>query len=237
MIDHYSVSSINQAASCPRGWWVKYVLKQEQPSSDAASFGTQYDQVVSQRLGCIAHKESKMGGLIEGVEEAVSGYLCQPHALKSATHAQVPINITQGQWGVMAEIHGFYAEIKHPIVGFIDLYDAANRTIVDLKTSKSKRTTPGWAMQVLIYALAKQANSARIHLMTRTKVPAYYDFNVPVTRDSYRWAMQLFTYWANQIDQWIENGAGDELPRLPDYHCSWCPEALVCPATNLLVEF
>jgi len=234
-IDHYSVSSINLAANCPRAWWAKYVLKLDMASSMAANFGSQYDQLISKKLGCKVHKDDKIGPVADGVEDAVTGYLCQPHAFKQATDAQMPINILPGQWQVLAEMHGFYASIERPITGFIDLYDANERVVVDLKTSGSKRTSFNWALQVLIYSLAKQANQAKVHLMTKTKVPAYYEFTVPVTAESKRWAMQVFTNQANQIERWLKNGAGDELPRTPDYWCSWCPESLTCPAMNLIL--
>lgn len=235
-IDHYSVSSMQLAANCPRAFWAKYVLKKEQASGEAASFGQQYDQQVSARLGCKIHKEEKpVSRLVDGVEEAVIGYMCQPHALKTATDAQVPINITPSQWQLMAEIHGFYAEIKKPIIGFIDLWDAKNRVVVDLKTSDSKRTTPGWALQVLVYSLAQQANEAKIHLMTRTKTPAYYEFPVPISKQSLAWAMHWFTYQANTVERWLADGCGECLPRNPSYSCRWCPEKLECPATNIIL--
>lgn len=235
ILDHYSVSSVTLASNCPRAWWAKYVLKLDTAPSVAASFGTQYDQLVAQSLKCNDHKGYEHIVPLEGVQEAVQGYLCQPHAFKTATDSQVSINITPTQWAVLAEMHGFYAGIERPIIGFIDLWDAKNRRIVDLKTSSSKRTTYNWALQVLIYSLAMQAASAGIHLMTRTKTPAYYEFIVPINRESTTWAMTLMTDQINQIEGWLKNGAGDELPRRPDYWCSWCPEALTCPATNLIL--
>ena len=234
-IDHYSVSSMQLAANCPRSWWAKYILKKELASSDAASFGNAYDQTISARLGCKIHKEEKPVGHIDGLEEAVAGYLCQPHALKTATDAQVPITSTPAQWNLMAEIHGFYAEIKKPIIGFIDLWDAKNRVVVDLKTSASKRVTNGWALQALIYTLAQQANEAKIHLMTRTKTPAYYEYIVPISKQSLAWAMHWFTYQANTVERWLAEGCGECLPRNSDYFCSWCPEKLECPATNVIL--
>lgn len=179
--------------------------------------------------------DKPIGTLVEGVEDAVSGYLCQEHAFRTATQSQVPINITPGQWEMMGEIHGFSAEIARPIVGFIDLYDPATRSLIDLKTSSAKRTSWTWAMQVIIYAMAKQANSARIHLMTRTATAKYYDFLVPVNKTNIKWAMQAFTHHANMIEQWLADGAGDHLPRTPDYWCGWCPAKMDCPAQAVIL--
>ena len=234
-IDHYSVSSVTTAMSCPRQWWCRYLLKLDTPAGEAASFGSQFDEEVSKRLGCKVHKEGKPGARVEGVDEAVAGYLSQPWAMKSATDAQLPINITPGQWGVIAEMSGLYSEIQRPIIGYIDLFDANSRTVVDLKTSSSKRTSENWALQVLLYSIAKQAREAKVHLMTRTKVPAYYEFMVPINPRSTRWAVQMMSYHIAQIERWLKDGAGDELPRTPSYSCSWCPEALECPAQNLIL--
>ena len=238
-IDHYSVSSINLAANCPRSWWSKYILKQDSESGEAASFGTEYDQCIGAKLGCTNHKpDGKSSNWSYNVEVAADSYLLQPHAFRQATDTQLKITVSPAQWNIMAETYGFYAEIRYPIIGYTDLYDRVNRVVVDLKTSSAKRAPYNWALQVLIYALALQANDARVHLMTRTKVPAYYDFKVPVTPDTLRWAMQTFTAQANQIERWLDGGAGDELARTPDPgygYCSWCCDKQNCPAQNLIL--
>ena len=235
-IDHLSVSSIGKAMDCPRSWWCSYILKKDRPSSGAAQFGSQYDQIIGKRLNTKCHKEEAVsGGLADGVEEAVNGYLSQPHAFRGATDSQLPINISPSEWGVMAEILGMYSEIPYPITGFIDLYDSNKRALVDLKTSSSKRTTFRWALQVLIYSLATQANEAEIHLMTRTKTPAYYRLPVPVTPTSQAWAMQIFAHQVALIKQWLVEGAGEHLPRVPGFYCEWCAEELECPATNIIL--
>lgn len=235
-IDHLSVSSIGKAMNCPRSWWASYILKKDRPSGGAAQFGSQYDQIIGKRLNTKCHKEEPVtGGLADGVEEAVNGYLSQPHAFRSATDSQLPIHISPSEWEVMAEMLGMYSEIPYPITGYIDLYDSNKRALVDLKTSSSKRTTFMWGMQVLIYSLATQANEARIHLMTKTKTPAYYDLPVPVTPTSQQWAMQIFAHQAALIKQWLVEGAGEHLPRVPDYWCHWCAEELECPACNIIL--
>jgi CRISPR/Cas system-associated exonuclease Cas4 (RecB family) len=235
MIDHVSCSSINLAIQCPRAWWAKYVLGKSVPSSEAASFGSQYDTVVSKLIGAKNHKEEKTGEILPGVEEAAQMYMEQDHAFKSATDSQVKINIAPGQWAYMGETLGIPTEISFPITGFIDLLDTNSRSLVDLKTSSSKRTSASWAMQVLIYAIATQANEARIHLMTRTKTPAFYNFMVPVSEDNLRWAMNLFTFYTQQIEKWLNAGAGEELPRQEGFWCSWCPENLECPAKHVIL--
>lgn len=237
LIDHHSISSITTAMSCPRQWWGKYVLKLETVSGEAASFGSHFDQSVGAALKTKVHKEEKRQYLPNpDVEEAVRGYLSQPWSFKEAADSQYPINITPGQWGVIAEMHGLYSEIKYPIIGYIDLINRVERKLVDLKTSSAKRVSFYWPLQVLTYSEATQAQTAEIHLMTRTKVPAYYRILVPVTNESRKWAVQIVSYWIARIEEWLERGAGEELPRYPDYHCNWCAEALKCPAKNLTLE-
>ena len=235
MIDHLSCSSINLAINCPRSWWAKYMLGKSVPSSEAASFGSQYDVVVSKLIGAKTHKEEKPGSILPGVQEAAELYLEQGHAFKDATDSQVKIDISPGQWAYLGEMLGIPTEIKFPITGFIDLFDRETRKLIDLKTSSSKRTSASWALQVLIYSLATQATEAGIHLMTRTKTPAFYNFLVPVSDDNLRWAMNLFTFYANLIEGWIETGAGEELPRQEGFWCSWCPENMECPAKHVIL--
>lgn len=235
-IDHYSVSSVTTWRKCQRQWWAKYVEGKDQPAGEAASFGIQYDMMIAQRIGCKLGKPEKMPeSWVDGVAEAVDGYLCQPHALKTATQAQVPVRVTPDEWNVLCEMQGFYAEIKKPIIGFADLVDELKRIVVDLKTSSRKDTRDEWALQVLFYSIALALVEARIHLFTRTKVGAYYDFMVPIHGASKKWAMIVLTRAINEIEVALENGAGDELVRLPGYHCAWCPENLDCCARNLII--
>ncbi len=234
-IHHYSISSLQLWADCPRSWWEKYVLGNEQPSSEAASFGSQFDQVISTRLGFPAinkktGKPEKMGPLLEGVEEAVEGYFAQPFAIKKATGCQEKIDISPDQWAVLGEICALSLQIDKPITGYIDVSVANESLLVDLKTSKRAGMQPKWAFQVLVYAIAKQFNQARIHLMTRTKTPAYYDYMVFLTPETKKWAMMNFTYYANQIEAALRKGDSEELARNPDFYCSWCPAAVDCPA-------
>lgn len=226
-IDHYSVSSVQKWADCPRSWWVKYILDMDLPSSEAASFGSQYDQLIAERLGF--KSEKPIGDLVEGVEDAVSGYFTQPHAMKKATGAQTEIRITPEQWMVFGEMHDLCVEIKKPIIGYIDLCDDLESKLVDLKTSSRAGMQAKWAFQVLLYALAKQFAQARIHLFTRTKNPAYYDYMVFVSKEAMAWVITNFTFYANQIEKALVEGHG-ELARNPDFYCSWCPEKLDCPA-------
>lgn len=221
-IDHISVSSIQKWIDCPRSWWVKYVLGLDTPSSEAASFGSQYDQLISKKLGF--ETEPMKQPLVDGVEDAVAGYFSQPYAMKDATGAQGKVFITPDQWAVHGEILGLSVEIFKPILGYIDLENRLRGILTDLKTSTRAGAQNKWAFQVLTYALERQYQQAEIHLMTRTKTPAWYRYRVPVTPESLRWMMGTFTFYAKQIEDALRSGNGETLPCRPDYYCGWCAD-------------
>mgnify|MGYP001159224314 CR=1 FL=1 len=231
-IDHHSVSSVQKWADCPRSWWVNYVLGEQLPSSVAASFGSQYDILVSKKLGLQPKEEPTE--LVEGVEDAVSGYFSQEHAFRDASVAQGEVNITPGQWSVFGEMHDLCVEIAKPVLGFIDLEDPLRGKLVDLKTSSGAGSQPKWGFQVLIYALARHYGQAEIHLMTRTKNPAWYRYMVPVEPQALKWAMTNFTFYANQIEDALRSGNGENLARNPGFYCSWCAEQINCPARSII---
>lgn len=236
-IDHYSPSSISAWEICPRNWWANYVLGKKMEASEAASFGSQFDQLVSQRIGCPVGKQDKLPDeWLDGVEQAVDLYLCQPWALKSATVAQKAVRINPAEWAMMAEMHGLFSEIRKPIIGFADLIDDQQRLVVDLKTSGRKDARQEWAGQLIFYALAEQLSSAEVHLLTRTKTPAVYRFTIPVNDETKKWALIRFSTAIEQIERALENGAGEELVRNPGWKCGYCPEQFECPAFNMIRE-
>lgn len=231
-IDHHSVSSVQKWADCPRSWWTHYVLGEKLPSSAAASFGSQYDILVSKKLGLQPKEEP--GELVEDVEDAVAGYFSQDHAFREASSAQGEIYITPDQWSVFGEMNGICVEIAKPVLGYIDLENPLKGKLVDLKTSSRAGKQPKWGFQVLIYALARHYKQAEIHLMTRTKIPAWYRYMVPVEPEALKWAMLNFTFYANQIEAGLRSGNGEALARNPDFYCSWCAEQINCPARSVI---
>jgi len=238
-IDHHSVSSVQLWADCPKSWWSKYVLDLSKPSSAAASFGSQYDSEISRRLG-IPTIDRHTGEpikppevLMEGVDEAVKGYFSQPDAFLDANKAQGEVRISPEQWAIFGELHGVCVEIKKDILGYVDLENPLKSKLVDIKTSKRAVMQAKWAFQVLIYSLERQYKTAEIHLMTTTKVPAWYNYPIQINEDTLRWAILNFTFYANQIEAALESGNGENLAANPDYYCSWCPVDLSCVAARI----
>lgn len=242
-VQHHSVSSILKFKNCPRSWWADKVLDLKRESSVAASFGSQYDQLIAHKLGLkpsdvreddIPIEEQE---LLPGVEEAVNLYFQQPHAVKKASSAQKKISIKQHEWILFAEELGISSELKKPVIGYIDLIEqnGIQQSIIDLKTSSRRGMRSDWALQVLIYCIAEQINFGKIQLMTKTKTPAYYQYPVIVTEETKAWAMNTFAFYANQIEAALENGSGENLSRNPDYYCAWCGEELDCPAKQACI--
>ena len=242
-IAHHSFSSISKFINCPFSWWSEKVLDRKMPSSAAASFGSQFDQLVADKLG-LTPTDTRGDDtpiseqvLVEGVEEAADAYLLQPWAVKKgeATSAQKKIYITPEMWAMFGEMLGLSLEIQKPILGYMDLVKrvGVQKTVIDLKTSKRKGMRVDWALQILEYALAEQAPAGEIHLMTTTKTPAFYRYPIIVSDDTKRWAMTYLTYYINMIERVLEGGSGEGLPRKADYWCNWCAENLECTAKEV----
>lgn len=245
-VTHYSVSSNKSFTNCAFGWWLDKVEGQKLPSSETASFGNQFDELITHRIGLTAHDKRDFDSekpiteqvLLDGVAEAVDGYMLQPWAVKKGEtlYAQKKIEILPHEWSILAEELGLCLEIKKPVVGYIDhiKIDGLRRIVVDQKTSKMKGMRYDWASQLGIYGIAENIQFGEIHLMTRTKVPAYYKYPVLIGDDLKRAVMVKFTYIANLIEKALEQGSGEMLPRTPDYWCNWCPAKLECPAKGIV---
>ena len=239
-INHYSVSSILKWKNCPRSWWADKVLGMKKESSFAASFGSQYDQLIAYKLGLKPSDKREDDTpieeqeLVEGVEQAVELYFQQDHAVKKedAKSTQKKIEIKPHEFTLFAEELGLSLEIKKPIIGYIDLIEqrGIQTSIIDLKTSSRRGMRSDWAFQLLIYCIAEQIDFAKIQLMTKTKTPAFYQYPIIVTPEAKAWALSTFSFYANQIEQALKDGSGDSLSRNIDYWCSWCGELDECPA-------
>jgi len=83
-MDHLSYSSVEKALACPRNWFYKYVLKQDLPAGDAASFGKAFDAAVADALGLAPGDAKTPAEKVEGVDEAVSLYLASDVGWKRA---------------------------------------------------------------------------------------------------------------------------------------------------------
>lgn len=228
-VDHLSFSSLSKWLQCPRSWWAKYVEKRDVAPSDAASFGSAFDQAISAKLGLI--KPEEITKTVEGVESSVNFYMAQPWAWTKADSTQEQIAITPEQWETMAESIEAESEIHAPITGYIDLFrvEGIERQVVDIKTSSRAGWRTDWGLQGMLYCLAKDAHRFEIHLLaTGKKVPSAHRYVFKPTVERLRWMMETLGCIAKQIKQAQK---GDVLLRNADYWCAWCPEKVDCVAS------
>lgn len=227
---HLSFSQLNSFKTCPRAWYVQKILGEQQPTSDAASRGQQFDQLVSHKLGLGPVPE---GALIERVEEAVELYTTNGGWCR-ADEAQKKIEIRPNQWEVMAEELGVPFRLQRPIIGYVDLFrrmgDGIRTELADLKTSERAEYRPDWSLQCALYCLATRAAKFEIHLVTFTKTIKLHRYAYRPSEDTFRWAMTCIGSIAEQLERAALCKSSEELPAYPSYACGWCPRQLTCEA-------
>jgi hypothetical protein len=227
-IKHLSFSSLSLWAQCQGAWWEKYIENRE-TVSDAARFGSAFDQAISKRMGLI----SEIKDTYDGIDSAVNFYFAQPWAWGKADAAQKEINITPQQWETASEMLEAESEIFLPIVGYVDLIrnEGIVKKIVDIKTSSRAGWRSSWGLQLMLYALAENAQVAEIHLLvTGKKCPTAHRYVIPVTPAKLKWCMETLGCWAKQIADYKK---GTPLNLSGGYWCSWCPKRLNCVASQM----
>lgn len=232
VVKNLSFSSLSKFAECPRSWWVHYIDENRSAPTEAASFGSQFDQVISNRLGIGEKPEEEV---LDGVEDLANFYLCQPGAWTSAEEAQKKIELSPNQFEFLAEQLGLTVQgLRFPFIGYLDLLRRSKGVveILDLKTSSRSEFRPSWAMQVFgIYSLATGAQRAEVHLLVRLKNgPKMMVYTFRPTKDTWVWAVRWIDYWSARVNHALDENAGEELPRNPGYYCGWCAEQFDCPA-------
>jgi len=244
MIHHLSFSQVDSFNSCQKKWFVEKVLGEESPPGTAASRGSQFDQLLSVRMGLRkieecdslwdAKKKVKLD-LIDRVEEAVDFYLAHPDTWKEATSAQEKLVLTPGQWDIFADLYGVGYKIPAPIIGYLDLLKEVDgglrRKVTDLKTSTRAEFRPSWAIQCTLYALVKRAFQFEVHLLTFTKALKIRVYSYRPTKDTFQWAMNFIGNAAQQMEQVSKMKTVDNVPAFPGYYCSWCPRSADCEAS------
>jgi RecB family exonuclease len=228
MITHISFSQVTQFRNCPKSWFVQKILKEEQPPSEAASKGSQFDQMIAHLLT----GSEKPTELIDRVEEAAEVYMNSPIGWKRADEAQRKIELTPNQWEMLAEAYGVSWPITCPIVGYIDLYRKTEEgfriELCDLKTSTRAEFRPDWALQGTLYSLVERAYKFEVHLVTWTKQLKVVKYEYRPTPTTFAWAMNLIGETAYRMDRAARATSPDSLPATPGYHCAWCPRQTNC---------
>lgn len=239
-IGHHSFSSLSTLMDCPRMFYASYVMREKTAPGEAAKFGSQFDQVVATKAGLLNLSDVE-GPLAEGMEEAVATYMAAPGVRSMISRAkgyQTKIELTPDQWEGYADLHGAAGagRISVPYIGYIDLHGVdevgLKKWVLDLKTSSRKGFQAKWALQSTLYGLHQGASTAHVHLLTRTKVPAVYRYQWPVTSAWVQWSLNTLGFYAKLATDVEKADSAESLPAKPDYYCSWCSQQLTCQAAK-----
>ena len=230
-ISHISYSSVEKELQCARCWYYKYVLKQELPAGEAASFGKQFDVMVAHRLGL---GPAPAEPLVAGVADAVFAYLAHEEAWMHASAAQTEVKCSPSQWQVLAEECGANPVLPWPIIGFLDLErtmeDGIRREVLDLKTTSRREFRWSWALQGTLYALFRRAYRWHVHAVVRTKNLQIATWTYYPSIKTFRWAMDLVAASAARMKAWERMGV-EEVQAVPGYHCEFCAGRNECEAS------
>lgn len=235
MIEHISFSSLNLASNCLASWKGKYVDGRKEPMSEAAMFGTRFEEAVAQRLGFRVTEYQPEGEREEVAVEKVLDqihynnadiYLNKARAWTSAEGYQKKITIDPDKFEHLARHYGLSLSIFKPYIGYID-FDREDG-ILDLKTSARKGWKETWGIQITSYLLSEGKASGDVHLLTRTKTPAVYFYNVFLTTVFARATLKWIASQSKKIQHLLESG--EEPGEQVGWLCNYCASSGVCEA-------
>lgn len=228
MPSHISFSQVSSYRQCPRSWYCKSVLKEPQPQTDAASRGSQFDQLIAYKLGL---GEAPTDPLMERVEEAAQIYLANGGWTR-AKEAQKEIKLTPNAWDFAREIYGVDWTLPVPIIGYVDLVrqdESGLRTeLVDIKTSERAEYRPDWGLQCALYSLVLRAFRFEIHLVTFTKKIKLTRYTYRPTDQTFCWAMNIIGHTAEMMKRTATEKIVEKIPATPGYQCRWCGRQTSC---------
>jgi CRISPR/Cas system-associated exonuclease Cas4 (RecB family) len=234
-IKHLSFSSLSLFGNCPASWKGKYVDKRREPMSEAAMFGTRFEEAVAQRLGFRVTEYQEEGEKDEVAVEKVLDqvhydnadiYLRHNRAWTSADGYQTKITIDPDKFEHLARHYGLSLSIFLPYIGYID-FDREDG-ILDLKTSARKGWKETWGLQIVSYLLSEGKASGDIHLLTRTKIPKTYFYNVFLTDAFARSTLRWIAHQAKGVQHMLESG--EEPGAQIGWLCGYCASSSVCEA-------
>lgn len=240
-LDHWSFSSLKTLISCPRQWFVQYVLKERTPSGPAAAFGSAFDQQTAVVMGCPSEKKEEPINLSEAdqktLKDAITFYQMQPASKGwEGSRSQVPIRIEPGEWEVYAEMYGVEARIRRPLIGFVDRLRTNGPTVevLDLKTSTRAEYRPEWTLQLLTYSLPTRSAVVHAHLLTRLKNGfGFRAYRFRPQPESFAWALTTLGFYAELGEQVKTCESPEQVAALPGFWCSYCPRENRCEAARL----
>jgi len=253
-MNHLSFSSVKDFASCQAMWLAKHIMNKRTPSGDAASWGLAFEAYVLKKLGLVAQPrpDGKVNETVELTGDAaleierafevyasMEGSACHKNAPQQSWIAQEPIEIAPSLWGTLSDEFGSNGDIHLPFIGYIDLFQPSLpiREIRDLKTTTKAGFQAEWAIQTLLYALAKRAQRCTIDVLLRPqksraknpRPPVYHavQYSWNVTDELLRWAMSWVGIHARQM-RTAQEGTINKVSRTGGFWCEWCPLSQEC---------
>lgn len=258
-IEHWSASSLNMLAICPRQWQARYVWGRKEAPGAARMLGRAFHSAAEFNFS-----QKITSGEDRPVAEVVEFFndKAWPHALADAGGSEEVVwndspeeqralgalmvdayrtNVSPRVEPAAVEKHFevVVADVPVPVVGYIDVVQREQRPIIDLKSSKSKRTTlrPEWRLQGRIYQLAELV-PVDWHVVTKAKLPTTWTgLDEPgllqplepahVTRTIIRQLSTLANHYMTIY------GPDEDWPQLGvqhDWRCDWCAYRVDCPA-------
>lgn len=260
-IEHWSASSLNMLSVCPRQWQARYVHGRKEAPGAARILGSANHEAV--QWNCEA---KMMNGEDAPLEELVEFFNDEAYPkqlervggagevqwdygedadqqrelgvkMVSAYHLNVAPRVEPRE--VEARIDVDVPGVPVPVIGYVDIVQQGLRPIIDLKTSKQKRTElkPEWRLQGRIYQLAYM-RPVDWQVITKAKWPTTWTgLDAPgllqevehagITRTMIRQLSDLANHYMTVYGpdtDWPATGITH------DWRCNWCAYKSDCPA-------
>lgn len=256
-IEHWSASSLNMLVRCPRQWQARYVWgRKEAPGAaqvlgsalhDTVGFGYQR-KIDGKRFNELDAVEffndlswPKELDRFGGAEEIVWDDSAEAQRKLGALMVNVYQRDVAGRVEPAVVEEGFLIDVglPIPIKGFIDVVQVEGRPIIDLKSSKTKRTQlkPEWRLQGSIYQLHRPG-SVDWHVVTKAKTPTTWTgldetglMQGPESRSKTLAEIRALNDMAVfYMATFGPDADWPQLGRLHDWACNWCAYKPDCPA-------
>jgi hypothetical protein len=258
-IQHWSASSLNMLAICPRQWQARYIWNRKEAPGAARVLGranhktAEYNFMQKIATGedlpvaeLVEHFHddawpnsiSDVGGASEVVwDDSPDEQLALGIKMVTAYRTNVMPRVEPA--AVEQHFTLKIPELPIPLIGYIDVVQRDGRPIIDLKTSSKKRTTmkPDWRMQGRVYQLA-YPRRVDWHVVTKAALPTTWTgLEEPGLMQEIERADKtraLIRQLSAQANHYLHvYGPDEDWPALGvahDWRCNWCAYMSDCPA-------
>jgi hypothetical protein len=258
-IEHWSASSLNMLAICPRQWQARYIWQRKEAPGAALILGTANHSAMGFNLldKIETGSDLPLSDVVQyfndeawpsALEERGGAGEVQwddgPEAQRAlgtkmveAYHVNVAHRIEPAQ--VEARIDVTVPGVPVPVIGYVDVVQRGVRPIIDMKTSAKKRTDlkPDWRLQGRIYQLAYM-RPVDWHVVTKAKEPTTWTgldadglMQEVENAEQTRQMVRALSTLANHY--MTIYGVDQDWPQFGvnhDWRCNWCAYRSDCPA-------